>query len=438
MTCRHDMRAEQTCSPPGMPTPRVGAVAIIAIVAASIATGSCLFASATNVCESGLRCAPGLVCDVAQDACIEIGGCGDGIRDDSKGELCDDGNTKDGDGCSARCDSLEVCGNNHIDAAKGELCDDGNTEDGDGCSSSCRPERCGDKILDPGEACDDGNAISGDGCNADCSSNEACGNGVVDNYGPGSAIQEDCDPEPRFPLPAVDTATCNSDCKFARCGDGRTNPLFRVPDSNGGHLEECDDGDGAPTDSAGCNIDCTFAHCGDGYRNAIAGEECDNGADNSNQTKDACRTDCHPARCGDHVVDSGETCDDGNGKDDDGCPDGASERCHPATCGDGITRTEGPNPEECDDGNNSNNDSCVTGCKNATCGDGFTRTQGSNPEDCDDGNNSDSDFCVAGCKMATCGDGFKRTQGPDPEECDPPFGCAGAGATCNTATCKCI
>jgi cysteine-rich repeat protein len=53
----------------------------------------------------------------------------------------------------------------------GEECDDGNTADGDGCSASCTNEVtpvCGDGILQSGEECDDGNTADGDGCSATC------------------------------------------------------------------------------------------------------------------------------------------------------------------------------------------------------------------------------------------------------------------------------
>jgi cysteine-rich repeat protein len=56
------------------------------------------------------------------------------------GEVCDDGNTVFGDGCSANCLSNETCGNGYIDTAIGEGCDDGNTVSGDGCSANCQLE----------------------------------------------------------------------------------------------------------------------------------------------------------------------------------------------------------------------------------------------------------------------------------------------------------
>jgi cysteine-rich repeat protein len=64
--------------------------------------------------------------------------CGDGIVE--AGEVCDDGNTTSGDGCSADCQSDETCGNGIIDAIKGEVCDDGNVFAHDGCDSTCAPE----------------------------------------------------------------------------------------------------------------------------------------------------------------------------------------------------------------------------------------------------------------------------------------------------------
>lgn len=73
------------------------------------------------------------VCDIGA---FELGGCGDGFLDPAV-EACDDGNTIDGDGCSAAC-LLESCGDGVIQAP--EQCDDGNTLSGDGCSPACQIE----------------------------------------------------------------------------------------------------------------------------------------------------------------------------------------------------------------------------------------------------------------------------------------------------------
>jgi cysteine-rich repeat protein len=96
--------------------------------------------------------------------------CGNGVVED--GEVCDDSNTTDGDGCSATCTSDETCGNGVVDNAAGEVCDDGNTvDDGNGCSETCLSTLCGDGVVDTevGEECDDGNTTDdGNGCSDIC------------------------------------------------------------------------------------------------------------------------------------------------------------------------------------------------------------------------------------------------------------------------------
>jgi cysteine-rich repeat protein len=104
------------------------------------------------------------------------------------------------------------------------------------------------------------------------------------------------------------------------CGDG----LVEAP-------ELCDAGG----ESASCDTDCTLVACGDGWVNETAGETCDDG----NRTNgDGC--DDHVAQggscgapfCGDGVVDSAEECDDGNSIGGDGC----SAACIDELCGDGV------------------------------------------------------------------------------------------------------
>ena len=66
----------------------------------------------------------------------------------------------------------------------GEVCDDRNMVDGDGCNATCtvqdpaytcvpgsaciRSSICGNKRVEPGENCDDGNMAASDGCGANC------------------------------------------------------------------------------------------------------------------------------------------------------------------------------------------------------------------------------------------------------------------------------
>ena len=70
-----------------------------------------------------------------------------------------------------------LCGNGTLEPAF-EECDDGNSDDGDGCSAVCTIEECGNDILDYGEECDDGGNIDCDGCSAACLE-EFCGDGIT-------------------------------------------------------------------------------------------------------------------------------------------------------------------------------------------------------------------------------------------------------------------
>lgn len=112
--------------------------------------------------------------------------------------------------------------------------------------------------------------------------------------------------------------------------------------------------------------------------------------------------DARVPRCGDSILDPGETCDDGNNADGDGC----SARCRwEARCGDGRL-----DPGEiCDDGNNRSGDGCRSDCRsNETCGNGIVDTV--RGEICDSTPN-----CATDCRsVLTCGNG--RIDGG--EECD--------------------
>ncbi len=115
--------------------------------------------------------------DGCSSTCQKEAVCGNGIVE--KGEQCDDGNTKNGDGCSSTCQKEAVCGNGIVE--KGEQCDDGNTKNGDGCSSTCQKEAvCGNGVVEKGEQCDDGNTKNGDGCSSTCQKEAVCGNGIVE------------------------------------------------------------------------------------------------------------------------------------------------------------------------------------------------------------------------------------------------------------------
>jgi cysteine-rich repeat protein len=122
---------------------------------------------------------------------VVIPNCGNGILEPEKGEACDDGNLVNGDGCNYFCqvepdwicidgkicinvrdpNQFKVlCGNGKVEGA--EVCDDGNTLEGDGCSSVCKVEsgwECG--TYSPLE--------SKSYCRRIINSNSYCGDGVV-------------------------------------------------------------------------------------------------------------------------------------------------------------------------------------------------------------------------------------------------------------------
>ncbi len=134
-------------------------VVVLCALTACIETGLVL-------CENGIACPAGTVCDEPHKTCVtpeqatacaflpenapclDNGACHHGIcvpiecgnwlRDPL--EMCDDGNTISGDGCSADCTTNETCGNGVIDPALGETCDDGDLASHDGCDSQCRTE----------------------------------------------------------------------------------------------------------------------------------------------------------------------------------------------------------------------------------------------------------------------------------------------------------
>jgi len=412
----------------------------------------------------GEHCDNGVANSTLPDACrpnCELPRCGDGIQDST--EVCDDGNTTNGDGCSSDCHSLETCGNGIIDTAKGEQCDNGGANAnapnatcrldctrqkcGDSivdnvfgelcdngsansnlpnaaCRVNCTPLRCGDGIQDTGEVCDDGNVVSGDGCSADCKSKETCGNGIID-----LAKGEQCDAGSANSNAA--NAPCRLNCKLPACGDSITDTALgeqcdagsansnspdaacrtncqlqrcgdRIVDVT--HSEVCDDGNNLAGD--GCSADCKSNEtCGNKIVDAITGEQCDAGSGNSNAPNAACRPTCKLPVCGDAITDTvlGEACD--LGTNNSNLPNMTCRtNCQPQRCGDRIVdNTKG---EQCDDGNVTAGDGCSADCRsNETCGNGVIDVV--NNEQCDNGgldSNLPNATCRTTCVRQKCGD----------------------------------
>jgi len=166
----------------------------------------------------------------------------------------------------AICQDTENCNDCPQDC--GACCPNGvcDTEFGENCAVcplDCGGVCCGNSLCEPkwGETCDN--------CVADCGA--CCPNGVCDDL-----FEETC-------------AVCPADCGSC-CGNGICEPAFN---------ETC----------KSCSKDCNPC-CGNGVCEAAYGEACS-----------TCAKDCGacPAECGNGKIESGETCDDGNKKDNDGC-----------------------------------------------------------------------------------------------------------------------
>ncbi len=433
--------------------------------------------------------------------------CGDGVVDPH--EKCDDGNALSGDGCRSDCLNTESgwlctinqenttvcsrCGNGILnddpnDTFPDEECDDGNSKDGDGCTQckvdnnySCYPndsekpksrslcERCGNGIVrGPFEECDDKNLDNTDGCSSTCQEEGGnwicpedggqcrnCGNGTLEKG-------EVCDEGPNNGTVGCDQCTnvtddwtcpsVNSSC--IRCGDGQIDAPY----------EACDDGPtDSPVDGDGCTADCrqieenwlcpqsggACSRCGNGIidDNAddpnTAAETCDDGNQDPNDgCNSACQLEGPPfycdeegvacEKCGDGIKNPNEGCDDGNLATGDGCSDSCdiegSWSCPlpnlPCNlCGDGILQ----GTEQCDDAKHCANgnecdtdDDCATsngdrecrprandGCTDCKVDPGYTCeqvavTSGPDPE------------YETVCSSLGCGDGYVAGQ----EECD--------------------
>jgi cysteine-rich repeat protein len=147
---------------------------IVASVVASVA--GCVRTD-TEACSADVTCRAGTACVEARDDFFVC------VPEDAR-HACTNAALPDGASCreqTGRCyDGACVpiaCGDELVDPGEGpavaaEMCDDGNTVSGDGCSADCRSdESCGNGVVDPvtNEVCDDGNAFSNDGCDVTCS-----------------------------------------------------------------------------------------------------------------------------------------------------------------------------------------------------------------------------------------------------------------------------
>lgn len=205
-------------------------------------------------------------------------------------------------------DSAEpLCGDSRRDDP--EQCDDGNTRDGDGCSAMCVSERCGDGVVQPGlgEECDGvpeapctALGLLGDGvatcnlrtCTLDRAACEA------------PACPADADPvcigDPRADRPGDGCFACSAE----RCIDGADTDADGLPDCD--DVEQCDgrdnDGDGVVDEGdyvGRCDAEpaCGLERCGcvDGTLRLVVVEPV--AAERCNGRDDDCDGDGDAADC---------------------------------------------------------------------------------------------------------------------------------------------
>jgi len=138
--------------------------------------------------------------------------------------------------------------------------------------------------------------------------------------------------------------------------------------------------------------------------------------------------------CGNWIVESGETCDDGNLTSGDGCSATCQIERTPI-CPNGIVES----PETCDDGNTTNGDGCSSTCQTESsppiCGDGEVNQPS---EDCDGTTNCQEDCTIAECVDGSDNDGDLATDGSDlqcDEDCALTDTCGGGNGGCTGDGC---
>jgi hypothetical protein len=155
----------------------------------------------------------------------------------------------------------------------------------------------------------------------------------------------------------------------------------------------CSAGEVCSEDTGSCVCAPPPPDCGNGIPEA--GEECDDGAGNSDVTPDACRTDCTLPSCGDGVVDGGEQCEFN-------AHCNAFEECVSCLCE--LV------PDVCGNGSCETGEDCATCLADCPCGGG---------ESC----------CAAVCENTTSDPAHCGGCGV---VCDPPNG----SGVCSSSTCS--
>ena len=147
---------------------------------------------------------------------------------------------------SANVPTLASCGDGSVDP--GEVCDDNNNNDCDGCTADCTrvDAVCGDGITECGEACESDSDCSGDQtCTVTC----GCGGGGCVPFSPPQCTDwGECDLNTGLQSQSCFNG-CGSFTQFQSCGPA-------CGDGNLDAGEECDDGNLTSNDC--CSSSCTI------------------------------------------------------------------------------------------------------------------------------------------------------------------------------------
>ncbi len=279
------------------------------------------------------------------------------------------------------------------------------------------PSICGNGLVGPDEQCDDGNILDGDCCSLSCqleSTGSACPGGVCDGAGGCSTYT------PTSTATETGTSTPTETPTDTATATPSATPTSSPTDTSTSTLTPTN----TPTSTATSTSTSTLT----ATRTATATST---PTSTSTMTPTPTSTSTPLPACGDHIVQAGESCDDGNHVDCDGC----DSNCTLSGPGNGVLCP----PEQCDDGNVVNGDCCSAagqfeasggacaadnnGCTNDVCNATGVCTHPNNAALCDDGL-----FCNG---TDTCGGGACSVHSGSPcsTQCN---------ATCAEATDSCF
>jgi cysteine-rich repeat protein len=345
-------------------------------------------------------------CQVCSATCVLQAGatsyCGNASTDAANGEQCDDGNGVDTDSCKNTCKvNVGVCGDGVVN--NGEACDDGNnaTESCGGaqsctvCQSGCvfgpgTVTQCSGTTKLSTSATASASSVETAGYEANKANDNNTGTRWSSQYSDNQWLQVNLGARKNVSSLVIDwEAAYANQFKIQLSDNGTDWALF-------GEYSKGNDGD----DTITINKPAQYVRMQGVKRGTTYGysvfEFAVYGSDLT--CTPACTPSCSGKQCGSDGC--GGVCGTGpNG----GC--GASLKCNASnqcvnSCGDGVLHAG----ETCDDANTNNNDGCTQQCKYEACGDGYVQTTGTGSgqvttnEGCDDGNLVNGDSCNAACQ----------------------------------------